>query len=344
VKKKGKHQAHTDTLEQRLHRQISKAYRKLESIAAAGSEQSEDDLQWLRWSFANDFHKALEEKARAGKNGSPAPIKTLFQTADWLIPLLLWLAENRGDAVKQYAKLRWSWPGYFHLLKREQNRYEKLLPEFNQAGTKVVKESPIGLGTELTLNLNARRTELNKLLFIAANAIYGITKLDNSTDYSSESWMWLEFHDSGLSGLAPKDFIARAKVFLTSLGPFNRRNWRQWKPIFDTNLNWRYGPMEDRFNLMPKRWQSNFYTCWTLGLEIFWFNKYRKARMTVAEQTQWLQDSKNFNEKRTIEVEPPLFTSVLPEVKKITDRRKKDAAKWVELKREILTRIYNLAH
>src|SRR5947207_1928021 len=125
--------------------------------------------------------------------------------ADWLVPLLLWLAENKPERVRKYAEDRWAWPGYFHMLKREQNRFESLLPKFNQAGTKVIKESPIGIGKNLGLNLNSRRMKADHLFFVAANSIYRITRpLKYIGDYTH--WMWLENHHSQLKGLKPVEF------------------------------------------------------------------------------------------------------------------------------------------
>ena len=309
----------------------------------AGDKDSANDLYWFRWIVAGELQEEVSKKAKAGQSDSPPPIQIILETADWAIPLLFWLTQNRRDSIKKYARTRWAWPGYFHLLKREQRKYESLLPKFNKTGTKITAESPIELGHDLALQLNANLTKGDFLFIVAANAIRRLIQTREPIDFwQSHSWLWFPGLHPPLAKLKKDRYQSEANKFLKSLGKFSRRNWSKWKPVFEMFLTFEYGPPDLKFGLITKSWRSNLHICLQHGLEIQWFENYKKSNpMTVIEETKWLEDLKTQSDFYKTHI--VLQEIDRPEIREIIDRRKTNRGKWIELRDELLKRIYNLA-
>jgi hypothetical protein len=313
-------------------------------MIVANSSESEDGLQRFRWTVFVDFQKEIERRAKSGKLGSPPPVKTLFQIADWVVPLLNWLAENKPDGIKQYAPIRWAWPGYFHLLKRERRRYESLLPKYNSTGTKIIQESPIGLGGKLGLNLNYNLTKGDYLFIVAAYAVLRVTRIDVANENGfTEHWNWLRAHNKPMLKVNWNEFAAAATKYIESRGKFSRKNWRKWKPVFDSFLTYYYAPPAIKFKFLPKAWQSSLDRVQFTGTYLQWFeNSAAVKKMNVVEQTKLLEDLKETAAFH--HVDKPLQEEDDPAIREIVSRRKTERGKWIELKDELLKRIFNLAH
>ncbi len=136
----------SEQIAQAIFTKIDDLVKKLQVSADGGNKEAKDKLAFFRWCTMRDYMKDLDRLSRAGQHASPPPIQSIFEMADFSIALLLWLSEHQRENIKKYARNRWAWPGQFHLSKREQGKYQALLPQFNQTGTKIIKESPIELG------------------------------------------------------------------------------------------------------------------------------------------------------------------------------------------------------
>jgi hypothetical protein len=326
----------------RLVQKIHQLLDQLKKRASQGDKESEDDLYFFRWIVTGDFQIDLSKKAKAGQPDSPPPIRTILEIADWAIPLLLWLTDHQRESVKKYARKRWAWPAYVHLLKREQARYETLLPKFNKTGTKIVKASPIELGSKLSLQLNANLTKGDFIFRIAANAINHLVQPEDPDFWHDNSWFWLPTLHKPLLKLKKEAYAIEANKFLNSLGKFTRKNWSSWKPVFETRRTFYYGLPEYKFELIPREWQSNLHICLQQGVEMQWFENFKKSKpMTAVEETKWLDDLKA--QSKFYDANPPLQQIDLPEIREIVERKKTKRGKWIELKDEILKRIHNLA-
>ena len=326
------------TLVQKIHLLVD----QLEKKAARGDEESEQDLHYFREQIMIDFHNIISQKV---KSGEPywQPVRSILQIADWAIPLLLWLTEHRLESVKKYARKRYTWPAYAHLLKREQSRYQKLLPKFNKTGTKIIEVSPIELGGNLPFQLNANLTKGDFIFRVAAHAISYLAPPYDSQDFLHDnSWLWLPKHHKPLLKLHKDDYSSEALKFLNSLGGFSRNNWHKWKPIFESYIAFKYGLPESKFELFPKEWQSNLDICFRHGAEMQWFEIYKETNKMsaakIAECSADLRDKAKF-----YNASPPLQSIDQPEIREIINRKKTERGKWNELKDELLKRIYKLA-
>jgi hypothetical protein len=316
---------------------ISALLKRLEARATAGSEIAKEHLNWLRWKASRELQEEIKQKAMAGQKGWPRPIRTLLEMADFTIPLLLWLAEHQRENVKQYARDRWAWPGYFHLLKREQRRYQALLPKFNKTGKEIVEASSIELGTNLGLKLNANLTKGDYLFLVAADSVRNVVQWD-----VTEHWLWLMSHHHVPAITKGKKYFSASKKFLSSLGEFTKENWPKWKPVFDTYLTVNYAPPEIKFAALPADFQTTLYIAYLTGTERRWFENFRKSnRLTAIEETQWLADLQA--NAKFFHVSPPLLSVDRPEIREIVSDQKTERGKWNKLKDEVLKRIEKLA-
>ena len=336
-------QVKSETPEEILARKIHLLLGKLEKRATEGSQKAKEELNFIRWLCLDKLKANLERSAKAGEIGFPPPIRTLLEMADFAIPLLLWLSKHQRDNVKQYARNRWAWPAYVHLSKQTQNLYEALLPKFNSTGKQIVKDSPIGLGSNLGLVINPSRTKGDWLFVLAANTIRWVADIEESRKvYFGRPWNWLSAHHKPLAKTKSKNFDKAARKFLESHGKFTRANWNQWKPVFETYLTLHYGPPSEKFKLFPPQWKSNLFIAAHHGAEMQWFEEYRKSRLLSAvEETQFLSELKGLAAFH--EADAPLQQSDRPEIREIVNRRKTEKGKWIELKDELLKRIFKLA-
>jgi hypothetical protein len=316
---------------------------KLEARATAGSDKAKEHLTFLRWTEARKLQKDIEQKARAGQIGGPPPIRTLLEMADFTIPLLLWLAEHQSENVKKYARDRWAWPGYFHLLKREQNRYQALLPKFNKTGKEIVEASPIELGKNLGLKLNANLTKGNYLFLVAADSVRNVAQWNVAKEgFVTPNWLWLMSHHQSLAKTKGKKYASASEKFLSSLGKFTKQNWPSWKLVFDTYLTVNYAPPDIKFAAFPKDFQTNLYIAYHTGTQRQWFENFRKSNpLTAIEETQWLADMQAH--AKFYDASPPLQLVDRPEIREIVNRKKTERGQWNELKDEVLKRIEKLA-
>jgi len=326
--------------DEKLWAEFQAILKKLYERERNGSAEIKGQLHYFYWGVFQHFQKEIAKQARAGKSGVPAPIRTLFEMADFSIPLLLWLAEHQRENIKLYARDRWAWPGYFHLSKREQNKYQALMPEFNQAGKKV-KDSPIDLGKDLGFEVNANLTKGDFIFIIAARAVRDVTARDAHQIFWGDSWLWLRAHDKMLAETKPKKFNSAAEKFLLSLGAFNKNNWPKWKPVFHTYLTIKFAPPEIKFKIIPKEFQSNLQIAYQTGTHAQWFEHYRKThRMNAVEETKFIlemnTEAEFYNAASLQQIENP-------DISKIVFHKKSVRSKWNALKKEILNRIENLA-
>jgi hypothetical protein len=316
------------------------AYKKVIDSANAGGKTARSQLDFFNWGIYDYFRKDIEKKARAGQAGSPHPISILFEMADFSISILFWLAEHQRDNIKKYARKRWAWPGLFHLSKREQNKYQALLPKFDKSGTKIIRESPIELGKNLGLQVNANLTKGDLLFQIAANAVNNVALLDREEMVWNGSWLWLRAHNKSFS--KTKKLHKQAEKFLASLGFFTKGNWPKWKPVFETYLTVKFAPPEIKFKILPKDCQSNLHVCYGIGAHMEWLENLKKTKsMSAIEETQLISDMKK--RAALYDNAVPAQEYDHPDIKKIVLNQKSNRSKWNALKKEILKRIENLA-
>ena len=278
----------------------------------------------------------LEKMSKAGQHSSPPPIRTILEMADFSIPILLWLSEHQRENIKKYARNRWNWPGYFHLLKSEQSRYQDLLPVFNQYGTQEIQPSPIDLGKDLGLNLSANRTSGDCLFRIAAHAVFDVARLEEKEGINfPKTWMLCcgkPFHKLNGGKLHHK-----IEQFLKSLGKFSRKNRPAWQPVFEAYLTWFFAPPEIKFKALPKSYQENMAAALDTGTENQWFENFRqRKKLSEIEEKEFMDYLKKAGRNIT-----PLQNENYPEISAIGGKSLK--AKWNALKREILKRIFKLA-
>lgn len=326
--------------DEKLLNNFRSALEKLEASAASGSEKAAHDLNFFRWKLTRDLMTDMGQKAKAGQIGWPPAIRTILEMADFAIPLLLWLAEHQRENIKTYARERWAWPGYFHLSKREQAKYQALLPEFDQTGKEITKASPIELGKKIGLKLNANLTKGDYLFRAAAHAVNDVVQMDKTR--FGLNWHWLRAHHKPLLKCKGKAYLEGAEKFILSRGKFTRQNWTNWKPVFETYLTWHYAPPEIKFQVMPKDDQSNLMTAYQTGTHSQWFENHRMTHpMSAVEETQFLEDMK----KSAIAFNAPksLQTVDQPEIREVIAGRKTQQGQWNALKKELLNRIENLA-
>jgi hypothetical protein len=328
----------SEQIAQGIFSKIDNLVKKLQTSADGGNKEARDKLNFLHWDRFQAFKKDLERKARAGEHGWPPPIRTILEMADFAIPLLLWLTEHQRENVKGYARERWTWPGYFHLLKKEQSRYQDLLPEFNQVGTKIIRASRIELGKNLGLNLNANLTNGDYLFLISANAVFEITNIEETKKRSwGFPWQWIVAHGKEFEEPKGSKVSQKAENFLLSLGKFTRKNWLKWKPVFDTYLTFYFAPPEIKFEKLPKYFQENVYLALQTGTEKQWLENHKKTHpLNAVEETEWLDYLQKSSQK--IEI---LQDSNHPEIRAIGGRTER--TKWNAIKRELLNRIFKLA-
>ena len=100
---------------QAIFSKIDDLVKKLQASADAGNKEARDKLNFFRWDTLRSLMRDLEKMSKAGQHASPPPIRTILEMADFSIPLLLWLSEHQRENIKKYARIRWEWPGYFHL-------------------------------------------------------------------------------------------------------------------------------------------------------------------------------------------------------------------------------------
>ena len=186
----------------------------LRNLAAAGNEDAKDEFEWLLRNSLDELKTQLERKSKAGELSCRIqPIGTMLEICDFVIPLLLWLSKNQSENIKKYARNRWSWPTFIHLLKQEQTPYQNLLPKFNRPGTKIVSESPIELGRDLSLNLNAIRTKGDYLFRVSAHAVYSVAKFARDKDNIPHNLVWMRWHHKSLQKLYGDKFQLGAEKY-----------------------------------------------------------------------------------------------------------------------------------
>jgi hypothetical protein len=319
------------------------ALERLEKHAAKGSKDAEQNLTFFRWCMMRDLMKEIDRRSRAGQHWSPPPIQVLFEMADFSIGLLLWLSEHQRENIKKYARKRWAWPGLFHLSKSEQAKYQALLPNFNQTGTKIVAESPIELGKDLGMNINANITKADYLFHLASDAVHTVALSNKEERYRwGRFWIWFQSHYKPLSGMKNiKNFHERADKFFQSRGAFTKSNWTNWKPVFETYLTIQFAPPEIKFPRIAKDWRGNLLTAYDTGTHFQWFENFKKTHpMSAVEETKWISDiQKSAESYKAI----PLHQRDNPDIKRIVNPKKSVRAKWNELKKQLLIRIKNLA-
>jgi len=344
-KRKPKPQSKADDMspDAKLVDNLWQALEKLEARAATGSKEAKVQLAYFRRRTFRDLQKDLEQKAKAGEITSPPPIGTILEMADFAIPLLLWLSEHQRENIKTYARHRWAWPGYFHLTKREDKKYQALLPKFDKAGKEITKNSPIELGKSLGLKINANLTMADRLFQIAAYAVREVVQLNaNGTRFWGNSWLWLRAHHKPFEKLKGEKYHRAVDAFLLSLGDFSKSNWPKWKPVFETFLTLQFAPPEIRFEIMPKEFRSNLSIALDTGTHMQWFEQYRKShRMTAVQETQFMADLNK-------EILPDFVSSTLqevanPKILEIVSLKKTKRGQWNELRDEILKRIERMA-
>ena len=332
----------SEQIAQAIFTKIDDLIKKLKSRAHAGNKEARDKLNFLRYYIFDEFKKDLEQKARAGHIGWPPPIRTILEMADFSIPLLLWLAEHQRDNIKKYARKRWGWPGFFHLSKNEQAKYQALMPEFNQTGTKILVESPIELGKDLGMNIVANQTKADYLFHLAARAVNTVAQSNKEERYRwGRFWIWFQSHHKPLSVLNVKNFHEKADKFFQKLGAFTKSNWPKWKPVFETYLTIQYAPPEIKFERLPKYGRENLLIAYDTGTQMQWFENFKKTHpMSAVEETKFISDMQKSAEWYDVR---PLHQSDNPDIIRIVHPKKSVRAKWNELKKQLLTRIKNLA-
>ena len=309
---------------------------ELERRAKTGSKVSNEHLNFVHYWCLEQFQKNLATKARAGQHSWPPPIRTILEMADYAIPLLLWLAEHQRENIKKYASNRWNWPGYFHLLKSEQSRYQDLLPVFNQTGTREIQPSPIDLGKNLCLNLSANRTSGDCLFRIAARAIFDVAHLEEKEGFNFPK-TWMLCYGEPFHRLNGGKLHHKIEAFLKSLENFSRKNRAAWQPVFEAYLTWFFAPPEIKFKALPKFYQDNLAAALDTGTENQWFENFRqRKKLSEKEEREFMDYLKKASRNIT-----PLQNENYPEISAIGGKSLK--AKWNALKREILKRIFKLA-
>ena len=320
---------------QLIGQQARELHDKLVAMSAAGNQDANAELEWLHWLCWGEIKKNIRQKAQSGElSDRLPPVWTLLEMGDFAASLLIRLPPSQIENLKKYAHDRWQLPALIHLCKREQNKYVHLA-------------NSIELGKNIQLNINPSRTNGDFLFSIAVHAILCVAHFEPDQKTKIRiNLRWMRGHNPELRNATGDKFQDTAEDFLRSLGIFSRQNFAVWRPVFETFVIMRHGPIIERLKRLDIKFPKELVEALEEGTERQWFADHRSSKPNIRKKQEkfekfvfdinWFYLKSHFDET-------PAFNSDFPEIREILNRRKRERGKWIELKDEILKRISKLA-
>lgn len=265
------------------------------------------------------------------------PAEALLRVADRTIDALYWLASNRPDDLKPHARKRSNWPAFVDLRDDMEAPFRALHGEFDKAGNRI-GAGPIELGMGLPYTLN-RKTKTDLLLDAALEVLAEVFQPSPRMEFLFEPFI------QGIGEMPGDVRLAAMQKYRASLGPFQKGNWANWRPVLEHILTLFHGPSEQRWERIPERCRDAF-NARRFGCEEEWIAGMKKTeRFDEASARSELDNLGAISLFWGVIHSKRLFDEQHdPDVQRIIRSAKGNrASQWSHIKDEVLKKIKNLA-